>query len=100
MTITTTVYDPDFTEQLEEVYNDRTRDKEINGRTYRIRCTDPYGAWIIEKTQPGKMPEMFNQNFTTTDDAWKVVQAYENANKTRLDDQTEKKLKKIKTIEL
>lgn len=100
MTITTTVFDRDYTDQLEEVYSARTRDKEFNGRTYRIRATDPYGAWVIERTVSGAVPEMFKQNFTTTDDAWKVVEAYENINKDKLDIAQDKKLKKNKVIEI
>lgn len=91
-----------FEDQLDEVYNERTRTKTFNGRTYTIRCMDPYGFWVIEsKSNGGTMPEVFKQNFTTIDLAWKEIENYEQQNATRLDKREEKKTKrKPQEIEL
>ena len=100
MTTGTTAYE-DFTDQLDEIYNQRTRTKDYNGRVYTIRCTDPYGAWVVETPGGGQTAEMFKQKFTTEQDAWKAVEAYEKLKKTKLERQTYRKEKKqIKEIEL
>ncbi len=91
-----------FEDQLDEVYNERTRTKTFGNRTYVIRCTDPYGFWKVEsKSNGGAMPEVLKQNFTTIELAWGAVENYEREHSDRLDKREEKKAKrKPQEIEL
>lgn len=88
-----------FEDQLDEVYNERTRTKEFNGRSYTIRCHDPYGFWKVEGK--AKLPDVLKQNFTTIEQAWAAVGNYELNNRTRLDQAEDKKNRhKPKEIEI
>lgn len=92
----------DFEDQLDEVYNERTRTKTFNGRTYTIRCHDPYGFWKVEsKSNGGRMPDDLKQDFTTMDLAWRAIENYERQVGHLLDRKEDKKNKnKPKEIEL
>lgn len=96
-----TNYMEDFQEELEQIYVERIRYLDINGRRYSCRAHDPYGAWHIEEVDMKLPKELTSQRFTTIENAWDACKAYDNANKAKLDDKQEKKAKKTaKTLEL
>lgn len=63
----------DFTDDLDE-RDSRTRSREVNGRTYTIQCTDPYGHWHVVG---GGLPEVLKGSWTSIEKLWSQIEHYE-----------------------
>ena len=65
----------DFIMEEIELARERKRVRTINGKKYTIRCSDPYGAWIVEGDD---VPKELSGMFTGVENIWRAIESYEN----------------------
>lgn len=67
-----------------EQRDERYRTKVINGTSYTVRCTDPYGFWAVDAPAgKGPLPMSLRSNFTSLSAVWEAINAEENKKKAK-----------------